>query len=193
MKNIIIDTETTGISAKDEIIELAYMAIYANEFDWHAENMGDYIDNLLNRVVSQRYMPNVPIHAGAQKVHGLTKNVLKGSPNAKEAVLPTMVETIFGHNVAFDHRMLKAPTVGQVCSLKLVRFLDKQKSFGLPNHRLDTCMEVFYPELQLLNRGFHSAKLDVVKTYLLFHRLHKEIPAIKTLKALMDFCKLIEA
>ena len=91
---LLIDTETTGLSGRDEIIEVAI------------------IDTLGERQFHSLVLPRQPISSGAYRVHGLTTQFLasEGAPTWSQihADLVAVLESaslILGWNVGFDQRM----------------------------------------------------------------------------------------
>ncbi len=95
---IIFDCETTGTDrVQDQIIELCIQ---------HGLE-----EDALNQ--TWRIKPAVPIHPGAQAVHGITMADLEGCPAFPEivdAILAVFAEAevIVGYNIAFDIEMLQA-------------------------------------------------------------------------------------
>lgn len=94
--SLLIDTETTGLSDKDEIIQLA-------------------IVDLQNHVLFKTFVkPTMPVSCGARAVHGISDTVLANAPT-----FPELYETIINlisnrrliaYNAPFDQRLL-----GQTC------------------------------------------------------------------------------
>jgi DNA polymerase III subunit epsilon len=95
---VIFDCETTGTDRmQDQIIELCIQ---------HGLE-----DDALNQ--TWRIKPTVPIHPGAQAVHGITMADLEGCPSFAEladAIVAVFAEAdvIVGYNLAFDIEMLQA-------------------------------------------------------------------------------------
>jgi DNA polymerase III epsilon subunit-like protein len=102
-KYLIFDTETTGLSTTDVVIQLGYM-ILDEQF----------------RVIKKKahYLKtNVNINPKAQEVHGITKNMLEEKGSSPTVVLLSFSKllenikknngTIVAHNIKFDIRMLK--------------------------------------------------------------------------------------
>lgn len=106
--NIIFDTETTGLTVSDEIVELAI----TNE-------SGDII-------YCQRFKPTCSIHPKASEVTGITDNMLDNEPTFvdeydKIVSIFKDCKTAIAYNAKFDIRML-----AQTCKLYNldVSFLD---------------------------------------------------------------------
>jgi DNA polymerase-3 subunit epsilon len=104
---ILLDVETTGVNkAVDQVIELAVQYGF------------ETYDEAAGRVVSApvtvwRFKPTVPIHPGAQKVHGISMEMLAGcTPFAAAAFqiyeLIDSAQVIIGYNVSFDLEMIGA-------------------------------------------------------------------------------------
>jgi len=96
-KYIILDTETTGASEQDRIIQLGYLVLGAKEIEVHNEfNTSD-----------------IPISYGAMEVHGITPDLIEGKPLCVETSaykrleeLNTPQNYIIIHNAPFDLGML---------------------------------------------------------------------------------------
>ena len=91
---LIIDTETTGLSGQDQIIEVAV------------------IDTLGERQIHSLVLPQQPISSGAYRIHGLTTQFLasEGAPawsqiHADLVAVLQSAPLILGWNVRFDQRM----------------------------------------------------------------------------------------
>lgn len=96
----IVDVETTGLSYTDEAIELG-MLLFA--FD----RATGAILGIADEYVGLRE-PTVPISAGAQAVHGISLEHLRGQrlDHDRVELLLTQAEFIIADNVAFDRRFL---------------------------------------------------------------------------------------
>lgn len=99
---IIIDTETTGTDrGKDQIIELAI------QFGFGTPDGGPAPQRVW------RFKPDVPIHPGASKVHGITAETLANEPSFRihaQRILEMIeaAEVIIGYNLPFDLDMIFA-------------------------------------------------------------------------------------
>jgi DNA polymerase-3 subunit epsilon len=95
---VIFDCETTGTDRlQDQVIELCIQRGLADDAPSQ----------------TWRIKPTVPIHPGAQAVHGITLAELEGCPSfveVAEAIAQVFAETdvIVGYNIAFDIDMLQA-------------------------------------------------------------------------------------
>ena len=90
---VIIDTETTGLSATngDRMVEIAAVKI----------KKGSVVERFESFIDPERAIPH-----GAQHIHKITKEMLKNAPKAKE-ILPDVLHFIggacvVGHNIKFD-------------------------------------------------------------------------------------------
>jgi len=157
MRQIVLDTETTGLDPKQghRIIELAAI-------------------ELCNRKVSERrfhrYLnPEREIDVDAAKVHGLTLERLQEEPKFAE-IAPTLLEFISGaeliiHNAPFDVSFLNKelelaglPTLGNHCprvidTLKLAKDLHPGKK-----NNLNALCDRY--QIDNSHRTMHSALLD---------------------------------
>jgi DNA polymerase III subunit epsilon len=97
-RNVVFDCETTGTDRmQDQIIELCIQ---------HGLE-----EDALNQ--TWRIRPAVPIHPGAQAVHGISMADLEGCPGFSEiadsiVAVFAEAEVIVGYNLAFDIEMLQA-------------------------------------------------------------------------------------
>jgi DNA polymerase III epsilon subunit-like protein len=99
-KLLLLDTETTGLAAVDQPIELA-MCLY------EVQGNGQSVRQI-DSYVGKR-CPTVPINPRAQKVHGISIADLVGLDFNFDKInnLVESADFIVAHNARFDHRMLK--------------------------------------------------------------------------------------
>jgi DNA polymerase-3 subunit epsilon len=132
-KYVAFDVETTGLRLwrNDRIIEIGAVAVIGEDM---AEEFHSFID------------ADKPITKAAQKIHGITREMLSGQPKAKEAL--TGFEqfignsTLVAHSADFDIGFLgyEYSRIGRglrnrhICTLKLSRKLYP----GLKDYRLET-------------------------------------------------------
>ncbi len=97
-KYIILDTETTGTSEQDRIIQLGYVVLGAKEIEVHNEFCS----------------ADVPISFGAMEVHSITPDMLEGKVTCTEMPaykrlqeLNTSENYVIIHNAPFDLGMLE--------------------------------------------------------------------------------------
>lgn len=145
-----IDTETTGLGSGAKIVELAAILVDAKTFKT--------VDSL-----NQRINPLIPISESATRIHGITNDDVKNEPTIEEVfeTSPFLnwvkgVDTVFGHYVKFDIRMIGADrfTGKQVLdTLSLIRC----KFPFWSNHKLQTAVS----NLKLEQRAAHAALGDI--------------------------------
>jgi exodeoxyribonuclease X len=185
MSVIILDTETSGLTAKDQVIELAYMVL---------DN--DMPKLIANSTFNQRYRPTAKIHAKAQEVHGIGFRDLLSCPSTTKIELPEITYMI-GHNIAFDVRLLRQsnPNLAEqldnikyICTKQLVLRVEKQFKIPFLNHKLDTLIRHYYPDIvEELIPAKHEALSDCVKCFVLMKKIFELIPAIDTWDKLYNF------
>lgn len=191
---IVLDSETTGIGKVDEVIQLAYFSITFNDIFSEKEA----ITAIAKAGSNQQYRPSVPIHPEAAKVNGIQYKDLLKCPASKTLTPPELTEDggfILGHNISFDRRMMLQcmneeqqnyfDSTKFICTLQLARALDKQLGLGFENHKLDTLMRHFYPEVELAT--MHDALDDCIKTVLVLRKLLEFIPKIESFNDLYLF------
>ena len=95
----IVDTESTGLASSDEPIALALIVVRVDERGMPLEVLGRY---------QGLREPGVPVHPAAQRINGLTREVLRGQHFDLAAVraLLARADVMVAHNAAFDARML---------------------------------------------------------------------------------------
>ncbi len=96
----VLDTETTGLSRNDELIELAVIAFRMDLATGEVlEKRGDYCG---------LREPACPIHPAAASVNGLSIKDLRGKQLDHDAVFDLLngVDLLIAHNASFDRRFL---------------------------------------------------------------------------------------
>ena len=149
MRWVLVDTETTGISAEDKVCEMAYVEI----------------DDAFNVIRSGNSLinPGIPINYAASAVNGITDVMVKDAPTLEDYMLsegaPLRGEvTLIAHNLDFDFRFLKAYTddgVGKLCTLKCARVLYPDAA----NHTQGTLAAML--GIQVAREKAHSADGDL--------------------------------
>jgi DNA polymerase III epsilon subunit-like protein len=157
LKNFIVtDTETTGISGNDQVVEIA--AIKVRDFK--------IVDEFQCYVI-----PSIAITPDAQRVHGLSMDFIrKNGKDAKTAFLQFKMFLedlpVIGHNVTFDknkieyHSSLVGPKVELNIAYDTLQI--SRKIMQMPDHKLENIID----RLNLRNGlKSHSALDDVKATY----------------------------
>jgi len=149
---IAVDLETTSLSARHggRIIEIAAVALADDGLE--AE-----FQSLIN--------PGVPIPVGAQRVHGITADLLQGQPSPEYVITQFRkfigVDTLIAHNAQFDVNFLKYEfnrfgldmVNRNICTLSMSR----RCLPGLQNYKLATVYRHLFNELP---GGRHRALTD---------------------------------
>jgi len=157
MRQIVLDTETTGIDPKSghRIVELACIELIDRK------KTGRHFHRYTN--------PEREVDAGAAEVHGLTLGRLQGEPKFAE-IAPALLEFISGaeliiHNAPFDVGFLNKelelaglPALADHCpiiidTLKLAKILHP----GMKNNLNALCERY---QIDYSNRTTHGALLD---------------------------------
>lgn len=150
---LVADTETTGATPEDKIVEIAWLEV--------DDNMA------VLREFCSRIDPQRPISASASGVHGITNEDVADAPTIEEYFtevpgvhVPDEI-VLIGHNIRFDRRYLEPtmPTkiVDTLCTLRLARkYLPDAE-----NHKLTTLSFQYG-----LYRGHAHSALDDAKTCL---------------------------
>lgn len=99
---LLLDTETTGTSHQDQIIEYAHTLFLADK------NTGQII-KVLDEYAALRE-PTVPINPFAQRVHGLGMDQLLGQALDLPHIEKSLAEAqlLLAHNVSFDKRFVSS-------------------------------------------------------------------------------------
>ena len=149
---LLADTETTGVSPSDGIVEVAWLLI-SDDFEVLDEG-----HSLIN--------PQRPIPAGASAVHGITNKDVEGAPTADEYFYDVLgnkladLDAVFtAHNAPFDIRYFGPylpDATPQMCTLRLARKLYPD----VDNHKLGTL--VYALGLDVDKSRFHSADGDMI-------------------------------
>ncbi|MEA3306259.1 MAG: 3'-5' exonuclease [Elusimicrobiota bacterium] len=153
-----LDVETTGLSPlNSRVCEIAAVTFQNDE---RKENFSSLIN------------PEMDIPAVASNVHGITDDMIAGSPKFGEVIpkLAAIMEgtVLLGHNVKFDIKFLQMEfeRVGmKFPELEFVDTLEIARKFGnFTNNRLGTVAK----ELGIAAEGWHRALSDVIMTQKIF-------------------------
>ncbi|MFL1731722.1 3'-5' exonuclease [Moraxella oculi] len=164
MKAIILDTETTGLSAP-HATEIAWIEIDTNFMATGSS-------------FSQRFNPLKPIESGASRVTGIHDNDVKDAPPHTTFRLPK-IDYLIGHNIRYDMGVLQNAGVDlsrikPICTCNLAR-----KYFGeLSKFSLGALLIHFYPDDQFnYQNNAHGAYHDVLFTHKVLTALNQRIGA----------------
>lgn len=167
---VVFDTETTGITNSDEIIQLA---------------AAEYVRGRLERTLNLYVVPTCMIHPEAEAVHHLTMPFLVAngiSPcDALERFFTFLGNDVLlvGHNIHFDFRMLQAEcrkfdyeaNPSDVAFCDTIGFAKKIVP-GFDHYRLGFLVEA----LGLEGKNSHDALDDTLACGELFFDLVKRVP-----------------
>lgn len=157
MRQIILDTETTGLDPKagHKIIEIGCIELENRRFT--------------GRTYHQYIQPLRPIDKGAEKVHGITQEFLKDKPTFKEIVeaflaFVSSAELII-HNAPFDvgfinHEFYEADLTQRIedyCSIFDTLAFARKQHAGQRNS-LDALCKRYH--IDNTHRQYHGALLD---------------------------------
>lgn len=184
-KLIFFDTETTGNTEKDFLIQLAYK-IHPAE--------GGAEDEEFNAL----YKPEKKIPPEASAIHHITNKMVADKPSFTESPDYSKIKTLFedennvviAHNAPFDLVMIEKEGIkikNFICTLRVVRYLDKEEKiekYNLQYLRYFLEMEV--------SATAHDAMGDVLVLEALFERLKKKIMDMASLDEEKAIEKMIE-
>lgn len=161
----IVDVETTGISRKDEIVEIAILLFTFDKETGHFLNRDDYYQGYQE--------PSFEIEPEATAVHGLTKEKLKGKTidQGKVKELFHKSEFLVAHNAVFDRRFIFYSYPGfrdkeWHCSMRSINWL----ATGCENKQLQTILA----HHGIIPTRAHSAYDDVARLYELLSKIEKK-------------------
>ncbi len=166
MRILFLDTETTGNSDTDRLIQLGVKERYIE-------------DPLVNAL----YKPPIPISIESMAIHHITERMVAGRPLFTEApeyvglkdLLESEEVVTVAHNAAFDLAMLAREGVApyrSICTYKVAYALDP--SDVLPNYRLQYLRYLLDLDVEA---DAHDAWGDVLVLEALFERLMEKMIA----------------
>jgi DNA polymerase-3 subunit epsilon len=158
MRQVVLDTETTGLE-----VELQHRIIEVGCVELHNRR-------LTGRVFHRYLDPERDIDAGAQEVHGLTRERLRSEPKFA-AIAPELIEFLSGaeliiHNAPFDVAFLNAElkrcaagcaSIADLCRIVDTLALARQMHPGQRNN-LDALCKRY--SVDNTHREYHGALLD---------------------------------
>jgi DNA polymerase-3 subunit epsilon len=158
MRQVVLDTETTGLEVEQQhrIIEVGCVELHNRR--------------LTGRVFHRYLDPERDIDAGAQEVHGITRERLRAEPKFAE-IAAELIEFLSGaeliiHNAPFDVAFLNAElarcaaactSVGALCRIVDTLVLARQMHPGQRNN-LDALCKRY--SVDNAHRDYHGALLD---------------------------------
>jgi len=158
---IVLDFETTGLQPGYRPIEIAWL-----EFD-SLYKVSQSVTSLID--------PQIPIEPGAQKVHGISSEMLAGMPTLEEFLQGEHADKfadehvlVVAHNAAFDLPMF-APfckKATSLCTMRLAQALYPTAE----NHKLQTLASMFAVEVE----PTHRAMADVGACFELLRTVAKK-------------------
>jgi DNA polymerase III epsilon subunit-like protein len=160
-KLIFFDTETTGNTEKDSLVQIAY------KYD--------------NETFVELYKPSIKIPPEASAVHHITNKMVADKPTFKESTDQPIIKKLFedensiviAHNALFDLMIIAKEDIIPnkfICTLRVARYLDpegKVDRYNLQYLRYLLDLEV--------KATAHDALGDVLVLEKLFERLYKKI------------------
>ena len=159
----VFDIETTGVSKKDKITEIAILTVR---------------DNVIVDKYSQLVNPKMPIPYYITQLTGISNAMVRNQPTIEE-IAPIILEKfngeiLMGHNVArFDMNFL---------SREISDFLETEK---LDNDRIDT---LYLAKKYIDSEDGHSLSVLVDKLHL-YQNTHRALADCMATKELYDYIK----
>jgi DNA polymerase III epsilon subunit-like protein len=158
---IVLDFETTGLQPGYRPVEIAWL-----EFD-SLYKVSQSVTSLID--------PQIPIEPGAQRVHGISSEMLAGMPTLEEFLQGEHADKfadehvlVVAHNAAFDLPMF-APfckKATSLCTMRLAQALYPTAE----NHKLQTLASMFAVEVE----PTHRALADVGACFELLRTIAKK-------------------
>lgn len=162
---VMIDTETTGVSASARVVEVG---------------LARYERGELRETFGSRINPGIPIPAEASAVHGITDADVRDAPRLEDFFADVRAqELLFGaqpaaYNSTFDHRFMPWPALSVVlapdwpwlCPLTMIRVVDRFAK-GKGRHTLSAACQRHGVPLD----NAHSAMADAVAAGALLYKL----------------------
>ena len=163
-KLLFIDTETTGVSEEDRLLQVAY------RFDG-----GEFINEYFN--------PGTPIKFGAMAIHHVTekdiaeKPLFKGSRTESHLVdISEQDATFVAHNALYDLGMMEKEGItfkSHIDTLKIAKMLDTEGKFE--NHTLQYLRYYYGLDINLNGLSPHDALADIIVLEEVTYQLASEL------------------
>ena len=177
-KLIFLDTETTGNTDKDFLIQIAYKT--------------------LNETFTGLYKPEKKIPPEASAVHHITNKMVENLPSFKESGDLAKIKILFedentivvAHNAPFDLLMIKKEGIelkNFICTLRIVRYLDKEEK--IEKYNLQYLRYLLEIEI---DATAHDAMGDVLVLEKFFHYLKDKMMKEQNLDEKETIEKMIE-
>jgi len=141
---IVLDFETTGLQPGNRPVEIAWL-----EFD-SLYKVSQSVTSLID--------PQIPIEPGAQKVHGISAEMLADKPTLEQFLQGEHADKfanehvlVVAHNAAFDLPMFEpfCKKATALCTMRLAQALYPTAE----NHRLSTLVSMFAVEVEPTHRA----------------------------------------
>lgn len=181
MRLVVVDTETTGLTEADQVVEVAAVLL---------------VDGVVESRMTTLVRPTVPVQVLARAAHHITDAELAGAPPASEVArwLPD-ADVFVAHNAEFDRRMLVQSGLTALPPLTLCTYRAALHLFpdapGWSNQALR-----YYLELDVrLDGPPHRALPDATVTAAILQRMLAmrpvdELVALRTTPLLLKTCRL---
>jgi exodeoxyribonuclease X len=164
MQVYFFDTETTGNTPSDRLVQLAIKE-----------------EGVVEPLLNEYYKPPMPIPFEASAVHHISNKMVADKPTFKESTRYAEIKKLFespdtivvAHNSAFDVAMLEAEDIhptNVICTFKVARHLDVKKDFAM--YKLQYLRYALNIELDVPS---HDAFADVLVLEKLFEYELKRI------------------
>jgi DNA polymerase-3 subunit epsilon len=168
-REIILDTETTGLTNEDAIVEISMLEL---------------VDGIKTGRKFHRFLnPKVNITQKATEIHRITNETVKDQPTF-EKIVEDVIKfigdgTVIAHNAGFDRRMLNNelrrcgwetyPEKRFIDTLEISRYLFPNEK----NSQDALCERFGIDNKHRVSSGIHSAVEDTAHLYLIYQNLIK--------------------